>query len=227
MEEGVAPSSPLPPTIIASSETQAIRTRKLLLIEIGSVKKKNSQLQYWSKPSFHSIRHQFIHEEGVVMNGKLMATLSAVCMVNVFAACGNPVSPVDTIDGPDDIVTLKSFAVSQGLLEQGSNFRMTWNTSSSVPTIGSLYLSHSQDHTKDSKSRHIMTLTCGSYSACEWNGEAVCGINANKQLTCTDPVTEKKSESIGVDSFQGDVYLVFEACAALDCKTSAQKITIR
>jgi hypothetical protein len=147
-------------------------------------------------------------------------------MVNFFAACGNPALPGGP-DGGSELLTIKNFAISQGLVQQGSNFRMTWNTSSSVPTIGSLYLSHSQDYKKDSESEHIMTLTCGSYSACEWTGEAVCGINEKNQLTCIDPVTEKKSESIAVDAFQGDVFVVLEACAAFECRTSAQKITIQ
>ncbi len=158
------------------------------------------------------------------MNSKLMVTLSSVCLFSFIAACGNPGS---STPGSEDLVTIKSFALSQGLVQQGSDFRMAWNTSSSLPTIGTFYLSHTPDPKKDSESEQIMTLTCGSYSACEWTGEAFCSINTKSQLTCTDPSTEKKSADIAVDTFQGDVYLVLEACAAFDCKTAAQKITIQ
>lgn len=160
------------------------------------------------------------------MKAKIMIASATVCLTGFLAACGSPLSSTKT-PPPDDFVSIKSFTVSQGLVRQGSDFRLAWSTSSTLPTIGSLYLSHAQNPEKDNESQHIMTLTCGSYSACDWNGEALCSIDEDMELSCTDPVTEKTSTAINVDRFKGDVYLVFEACAALECEKATQKITIQ
>lgn len=159
------------------------------------------------------------------MKIKLMMSCATVCLAGFIAACGSPSPTVPPPTPP--LITIESFNVSQGLVQQGSDFRLNWSISSGVPAVGSLYLSHSPDQKKDAESRHVISLTCGSYTACEWNGELLCSINPDRELSCVDPNTEKTSTAIKVDRFIGDVYLVLEACAAFECETASRKITIQ